>query len=223
MFIKKLLGKLIKGRYLDLSNLNMFRLFSIALRFTIAFLRSILFIRRFGFVMGDVEVRSSQLLKVKSTFILEKGVLLDCYGEYGISLGCNFKLGRNSIISVPGSILSKGSGVCIGDNVGIGDFSYIGGEGFVRIGSNTISGQYLSIHPENHTYIQSGLFRDSPTCSKGITIGNNIWIGSKVTILDGTVIEDNCIIAAGSVVTGHFPKNSLIAGVPAKVKKSLCN
>jgi acetyltransferase-like isoleucine patch superfamily enzyme len=55
---------------------------------------------------------------------------------------------------------------------------------------------------------------------KGIKIGKNCWIGSKVTILDGVEIGDSCIVAAGAVVNKSFPSNSVIGGVPAKILKS---
>ncbi|WP_155840034.1 acyltransferase [Butyrivibrio sp. MC2021] len=49
-----------------------------------------------------------------------------------------------------------------------------------------------------------------------VIIGNNVFIGWGATILAGTVIEDNVIIGAGSVVSGHCEANSVYAGVPAK-------
>ena len=52
-----------------------------------------------------------------------------------------------------------------------------------------------------------------------IKIGNDCWIGAKVTILDGTVIGDHSIVAAGAVVTGKFPPYSIMGGVPAKIIK----
>jgi acetyltransferase-like isoleucine patch superfamily enzyme len=55
---------------------------------------------------------------------------------------------------------------------------------------------------------------------KGIKIGKNCWIGSKVTVLDGVTIGTGSIIAAGSVVTKSFPENSIIGGVPAKLLKT---
>lgn len=45
------------------------------------------------------------------------------------------------------------------------------------------------------------------------------WIGAKVSILDGAIIGDNCIVVAGAVVKGEFPANSTIGGVPAKILK----
>lgn len=54
-----------------------------------------------------------------------------------------------------------------------------------------------------------------------VLIGNNIFIGWGATILAGTVIEDNVIIGAGSVVSGHCDANSVYAGVPAKKVMSI--
>lgn len=53
-----------------------------------------------------------------------------------------------------------------------------------------------------------------------INIGDNVFIGSNVIILQNTTIEDNSIIAAGSVVKGIYPKNVVIAGVPARIIKT---
>jgi len=50
-----------------------------------------------------------------------------------------------------------------------------------------------------------------------IKIGNNVFIGINCTLLPNTLIGDNCIIGAGSVVRGRFPENSVIIGNPAKV------
>ena len=52
-------------------------------------------------------------------------------------------------------------------------------------------------------------------------IGNNIWIGAKVTLLDGSKVGDNSVIAAGAVVSGVFPNNVVIGGVPAKILKTI--
>ena len=55
---------------------------------------------------------------------------------------------------------------------------------------------------------------------KGIEVGQNCWIGSKVTILDGVTIGAGSIIAAGSLVNKSFPINSIIGGVPGKLLKT---
>jgi len=53
-----------------------------------------------------------------------------------------------------------------------------------------------------------------------IAIGNGCWIGAGCRILDGVHIGDGCVVAAGAVVTRNMPANSLVAGVPAAVKKT---
>lgn len=57
--------------------------------------------------------------------------------------------------------------------------------------------------------------------TKPIFVGNNVYIGINSIILPGVHIGDNCIIAAGSVVTKDIPSNSVVGGVPARFIKSV--
>jgi acetyltransferase-like isoleucine patch superfamily enzyme len=147
-------------------------------------------------------------------------VFISALGKKGISFGNNVGIGAFSRVVVSTSLNQLGEFIKIGNNVGIGEFAYLGGAGGLVIGDDCIVGQYFSCHPENHNYQDFILpIRLQGVNRKGIKIGNNCWIGSKVTILDGVTIGDNCVIAAGSVVTKDMPSNSIIAGVPAKVIK----
>ena len=81
-------------------------------------------------------------------------------------------------------------------------------------------GEYVSFHSENHIFSDtSKLIRKQGVTSKGIVLGNNIWVGAKATFLDGTVVGNNSVVAAGAVVKGKFPENVVIGGVPAKIIK----
>lgn len=55
--------------------------------------------------------------------------------------------------------------------------------------------------------------------SKDITVGERVWIGSKVSVLKGVEIGDSSIVGSGSVVTGKYESNVVIAGNPAKIIK----
>lgn len=91
---------------------------------------------------------------------------------------------------------------------------------YIDIGDDTLIGQYVTvmdheahgIDPEKRRLIgQIGT----------VKIKKNVWIGNNVTILKNSEIEENTIIAAGAVVSGKFPKNVIIGGIPAKVIKGI--
>lgn len=148
-------------------------------------------------------------------------VYVSALSKNGIQFGDNVSIGAFSRVIVSTSLNDIGDQIVIGNNVGIGEFAYLGGAGGLQIGDECIVGQYLSCHPENHNYEDVSIsIRHQGVSRKGIKIGANCWIGSKVTILDGVTIGAGCIIAAGSVVTKSFPENSIIGGVPAKLLKS---
>lgn len=142
---------------------------------------------------------------------------LQCWSRGGIVLGANVSIGEHSCISNGFNPFGDIGRVKISDNVGIGGFSYICCPSSLEIGEGTITGQYLSIHPQNHEFSDHAVpIRLQGTSAQGVAIGANCWIGAKVTILDGVTLGDGCVIAAGAVVTQSFPANAIIGGVPAK-------
>lgn len=52
---------------------------------------------------------------------------------------------------------------------------------------------------------------------RGVSIGNNSFIGVRAVLLPGTQIGNNCIVGAGAVVKGVFPDNTILIGNPAKI------
>ena len=54
-----------------------------------------------------------------------------------------------------------------------------------------------------------------------VRIGNNVWLCARTVVLRDTSIGDGSVVAAGSVVSGRYPENSLISGVPATVVRKL--
>lgn len=149
-------------------------------------------------------------------------VRLSGLGKGKLEIGNNCSIGSFSQLIISTSFNNIGEYIKIGDNVGMGEFAYIGGGGGSIIGRDTIIGQYFSLHPENHLFTDKTiLIREQGVDRLGIEVGENCWIGSKVTILDGVKVGNNCVIAAGSVVTTSFSENSVIGGVPAKLLKSI--
>lgn len=174
---------------------------------------------------GIVFIAPSAIIKGQSKLQLGSGVTVfpNCYidamSKDGIVLGDNVSVGRATIIECTGSIRCLGKGMTVGNNVGLGNHCLYGCAGGISIGDDTIFGAYVSLHAENHNFEDKTIpIRLQGVNHKGIIIGKSCWIGAKVTILDGVQIGDNCIIAAGSVVSkGTYPSDGVYGGIPAKL------
>ncbi len=177
---------------------------------------------RLGFVGKRTSVLATNLISYKRNLSISEDCYIDALSKDGISFGSNVSVQKRVVIECSGSLKHIGKGLKIGDNVGIGSNTFLGCAGGIEIGDDTILGNYISFHSENHNFDRNDIpIRLQGVKHKGIKIGKNCWIGSKATILDGTELEDGCIVAAGAVVNGKkYPRNLIIGGVPAKVIKN---
>ena len=112
--------------------------------------------------------------------------------------------------------------ISLGNNVSIHPLCYIDAIGEINIGNNVSIAHNCSILSFNHTYqdLNTPIKYNSLIMGK-ITIGSDIWVGCGSRILADVEIENRCIIAAGAVVNKSIPPYSIVAGVPAKVIKTL--
>ena len=94
----------------------------------------------------------------------------------------------------------------------------IQGNGRVTIGDNFHSGKDILLITQNHNWKNAkSIPYDDDYILTNITIENNVWVGSKVTILGNTTIGEGSIIQAGSVVVNNIPPLSIAGGHPATV------
>lgn len=99
----------------------------------------------------------------------------------------------------------------------------------VKIGKNVFIGPNCSlvtpVHPllsrERKLAVRTDGSVFAQEYAKPITIGDDCWLATNVTVCGGAVIGNGCVIAAGSVVTGAIPPNSLAGGIPCKVIRTL--
>lgn len=174
------------------------------------------------FVGNSTKIYNSRNIIFGKGVTIERHCVIDGYASEKIALGNNAKIGAFSTITSTSHFSKYGKGLQMGNNSAVGDFTHFGAAGGIEIGNDVIMGSYISFHSENHNFSDSTqLIREQGVSSKGIKIGNNIWVGAKVTFLDGCVVADNCVVAAGAVVNGVYPENSIIGGVPAKVIKTI--
>jgi acetyltransferase-like isoleucine patch superfamily enzyme len=147
---------------------------------------------------------------------------------------------RTRLIKVRGHV-SVGEGVLIGDNcwikvrsttdrpaiLRIGDHSVVNNNSVievtqhVEIGSNSMISWNCNVMDSDfhRTYLEDG--QESGPVSAPVMIGDHVWIGSGVIILKGVTIGDNAVVAAGSVVNRDVSPNTLVAGNPARLIRTV--
>lgn len=113
-----------------------------------------------------------------------------------------------------------GTGIILGENVFMNYDCIMLDGGYIRIGKHTLVGPHCQFYTPQHPmdYVER---REEKETAYPITIGEDCWLGGNVVVCPGVTIGNRCIIAAGSVVTKDIPDDSLAAGIPAVVKRSL--
>ncbi|MBT2533543.1 acyltransferase [Arthrobacter sp. ISL-48] len=154
------------------------------------FERQRLLTERDGIIIGDKAYVSALAMVDTETLVLgdESSVAAHAYLTGTLSLGANCTVNAFTVVR---------------GNVTMGDG--------VRIGAHT------SILGFNHSMDPSQPVFRQPVTSKGIDLGDDVWIGSNVVLLDGVTVGSHAVIAAGAVVTKDVPEWAVVGGNPAKV------
>jgi carbonic anhydrase/acetyltransferase-like protein (isoleucine patch superfamily) len=104
----------------------------------------------------------------------------------------------------------------IGSDCSVNPFAVLAGK--ISMGNMVRVASHVSIFGFNHGYEDlEKPFCRQPIITKGITIGDNVWIGANAVIVDGVNIGSHSLIAAGAVVTKDVPEYSIVGGNPAKL------
>lgn len=145
-------------------------------------------------------------------------------GVLRIGTGCMLgyapapRLGSGEILLQPrvaGAVIDIGAGVLFSNNVNLVAMERI------TIGDGCQIGDLVAIYDSDFHELSPATRNRSPGPSAPVSIGRNVWLGSRVLVLKGVSIGDNSVVGAGSVVTKSLPTNCVAAGVPARVIRSL--
>lgn len=139
-----------------------------------------------------------------------------------ISLGNNVSVMSHCVLECTGYLAE----MVLGNNISIGEYSHITCAQKMVIGDGLLTGRYVLITDNAHGENLPNELNIPPlerrVCSSGpVTIGRNVWIGDKATILPDVTIGDGAVIAANAVVTKDVPPFSVAAGCPARVIKTV--
>ena len=89
--------------------------------------------------------------------------------------------------------------------------------GGIEIGSDVLIAANCYIIDNDHEFKRGELINKQGVLVKPTRIGNDVWLGTGVSVLRGVTIGDGAVIGAGSVVNKDIPENAIAVGVPAKV------
>lgn len=172
-------------------------------------------------------------------FGLMSRIRISFYKFFGLSIGkknriesgrirrlSQISIGNNNAISQgwhlwPEDTPSNNIRIKIGSNNYFNRNVMIDACGYIEIGDFNMFGPDIYITDSNHTFGNNLPPNKQPMQIGKVKIGNYCWIGAKAIILKDVELGDYCVVAAGAVVTKSFPKGSVVAGIPAKLLKTI--
>jgi acetyltransferase-like isoleucine patch superfamily enzyme len=176
---------------------------------------------------GIAAIENQVRLRFAGNIHLEAGVYLDqnvylhaC--PQGIKIGSNTYIMHGSILHVYNFRDLPHSGIWIGQDSLIGEYNVLRGQGGITSGNRVYTSPMVQMLAVNHIYHDpTRPFVEQGITAEGITIEDDVWIGSGAIVTDGVRVGQGAVIAAGAVVTKNVPPHTVVAGVPAKVIKHI--
>lgn len=135
--------------------------------------------------------------------------------------GGTARLGQGVSIDRYADITVKNGRLEIGANSYIGQHSVICAREAITIGSDCLIAEHVTIRDQDHRFGPGLITARAGFNNAPVTIGDNVWLGAKVTVLKGVTIGNNVVVGANSVVTRDLPANVVAAGNPARVLKQI--
>lgn len=132
-----------------------------------------------------------------------------------IAIGGRSSVGANTVFCACGAPIQVGENTHIGSNCHFGAY----GEG-IAIGRDCLIASHCSMVDTQHVFGDPAApIVDQGFTSKGIVIGDDVWLGAGVVLVDGVTVGKGAVVGAGSVVTKDIPPGAIAVGVPARVMR----
>lgn len=172
-------------------------------------------------IENHVRIRYADHIRLGKNVYLDESVYLHAMPA-GIEIGDNTYVMHHAELHVFNFRDLPNAHIKIGENCLISEFNVLRGQGGITIGNNVYTSPFVQMVAVNHVYAD----REQPIIAQGITaqgitIQDNVWIGSSAIILDGVTVGKGAVVAAGAVVTKDVAPHTIVAGVPAKLVKEI--
>lgn len=135
-----------------------------------------------------------------------------------VQLSSRVRFGAGSAVKPFSIVQTSGGRVVFGRQCRISSFNHIGAGGAdIIAGDHVRTGPHVAIIASSRQYRRRDqLVAEQGFRDRGVTIGNDVFIGAHSTILDGARIGDGVVVGAGSVVTGTVEPYTVVMGAPAR-------
>lgn len=131
--------------------------------------------------------------------------------EISLDRGSSLHIGSKFRMRDGAKLRVRRGAVCrIGKDVSLNSNNIIACRQSVTIGNHVQFSPNVQIYDHDHDFRVPGGVGEMKYRTTPVVIGNSCWIGANTVILRGSILGDNCVVAAGSIVKGEFPANSLI-------------
>jgi acetyltransferase-like isoleucine patch superfamily enzyme len=168
-----------------------------------------------GVVFGQgVVLRHPRKIRLGDGVVIDDLVLLDAKGRLnrGIEIGDGVFLGRGTILSC------KDGDILLGDHTNLGFHCEIFSGSTVSVGHHGLFAAQAYLVGGGHEFeAADAAVIDQPRTSRGIALGDNVWLGTGAKVLDGVRIGSDVVVGANAVVNADLPDGAIAAGVPARV------
>lgn len=168
-----------------------------------------------------VRIRFADQVRLARGVYLDEGVYLHaCPG--GIDVGENTLIMHHAELHVYNFRELPHAGIQIGRDSLIGEFNVLRGQGGITIGDRVYTSPLVQIAAVDHVFSDpTRPFVEQGITAQGIVVEDDVWIGAGAIVTDGVRIGRGAVVAAGAVVTQDVPVHTVVAGVPARVVKTI--
>lgn len=167
-----------------------------------------------GLILGrHVTIRGSGRIRLGKNVAIDDNAVLDARGaEASIEIGDGVLISRNTIVRARNGRIAIGAGSDVGANCILATDSRL------EIGRDVLIAAFTYVTAGGHHRYEDPavpIIRQGFVSKGGVTIGDDVWLGSHVAVLDGVSIGSGCVVGAHSLVNKSLAARSVAWGVPA--------
>jgi acetyltransferase-like isoleucine patch superfamily enzyme len=183
--------------------------------------RAIMRIDGWAAIERGVRLRFANRIRLGHGSYLDEGVYIHaCPG--GVTIGARTLVMHGAVLHVYNFRDLPHAGIHIGCDALISEYTVVRGQGGVTIGDRVYTSPHTQLLAVNHVFDDPDRpFVEQGITAEGIVVEDDVWLGAAAVVTDGVTVGRGAVVAAGAVVTADVPPHTVVAGVPARVVRTI--